>query len=632
MTAAATSSDGSAPVLRIALVNMPWAPVNLPSIALTQLRSVVTERFSDRVEVDIHYLNHEFADFFGYEPYREVANTVAATVAGLGDWLFRSEAFPEEPDNTAAYTRRYLRHLPLDRKTIEHLVAARERIGPFLDELIDSYRLDQYDVAGLTSMFIQSVPAFSLARKLKARNPGIVTAMGGANCETSMGRVIASNVPAVDFVFSGPALESFPFFIECLTAGDKDACHRIRGVYSKEKPHSTAEIGEERDIDREVPLDYSGFLSSLQKHWTYEVVKPSLLFETSRGCWWGERSHCTFCGLNGMSMNYRAMRPDLAVSQFNTLFSHTPEISNFKSVDNILPKQYLDDVLPRLRPPRNTSIFYEVKADLSEDNLETLATAGVNEIQPGIEALATSTLKLMGKGTTSFQNIRFLKNCLRYGITPLWNLLIGFPGEMEEVYEKYVTILPSLVHLPPPSGVFPVRFDRFSPYFNEAEKFGLKLKPYDSYRMIYPFSDQELADLAYFFEDRSYGAEYISLTAKWIMPLRERVESWQAAWNNKGGPGNATLAFGDANGRRVVRDTRSGTEQIHDLGKDAIRVLDLLETPLRLPRLAERISDLPENRLKAEIAFLRERDLLFEDNGFYISLPAASVAAPRDRT
>ena len=33
--------------------------------------------------------------------------------------------------------------------------------------------------------------------------------------------------------------------------------------------------------------------------------------------------------------------------------------------------------------------------------------AMVLEVQPGIESLSTSTLKLMRKGTTAFQNIRF---------------------------------------------------------------------------------------------------------------------------------------------------------------------------------------------------------------------------------
>ena len=32
--------------------------------------------------------------------------------------------------------------------------------------------------------------------------------------------------------------------------------------------------------------------------------QPSVFVETSRGCWWGERMHCTFCGLNGATMAY----------------------------------------------------------------------------------------------------------------------------------------------------------------------------------------------------------------------------------------------------------------------------------------------------------------------------------------
>ena len=60
----------------------------------------------------------------------------------------------------------------------------------------------------------------------------------------------------------------------------------------------------------------------------------------------------------------------------------------------------------------------------------------------------------MRKGTTAFQNIGLLKECLAHGVVPDWNLLIGFPGEPEQVFEKYVRDLPKLVHLPPPGAPF----------------------------------------------------------------------------------------------------------------------------------------------------------------------------------
>jgi hypothetical protein len=162
-------------------------------------------------------------------------------------------------------------------------------------------------------------------------------------------------------------------------------------------------------------------------------------------------------------MSYRSMKPELAFKVLDSLFKYAGRCTHLQSVDNILPKSYLTDVLPFVDTPPTMELFYEVKADLSEEDFRVLAKARVLSIQPGIEALNTSTLKWMRKGTSVFQNLQFLINSVRYGIYPAWNLLIGFPGEELEVYEKYLEDMPLLYHLTPPGGVHPVRFDRFSP-------------------------------------------------------------------------------------------------------------------------------------------------------------------------
>ena len=154
-------------------------------------------------------------------------------------------------------------------------------------------------------------------------------------------------------------------------------------------------------------------------------------------------------------MGYRAMKPLVAIQLFKVLFKYSGIVAQLQAVDNILPKSYLAEVLPFLDTPSNMDIFYEVKADLSDENVETLARARVKSIQPGIEALATSTLKLMKKGTTAFQNIKLLKSCALHGVVPAWNLLVGFPGETKDVYRRYVDVIPLLTHLHPPSGSFP---------------------------------------------------------------------------------------------------------------------------------------------------------------------------------
>ena len=90
---------------QISLINMPFANLNLPSIALTQLRSVVEAQYGDRVRVRVLYLNQELANYFGLDLYKQLSGELYSS--GLGDWLFRSIAFPDEPDNTQAYFARY---------------------------------------------------------------------------------------------------------------------------------------------------------------------------------------------------------------------------------------------------------------------------------------------------------------------------------------------------------------------------------------------------------------------------------------------------------------------------------------------------------------------------------------------
>lgn len=612
---------------KVSLINMPFASLSLPSIALTQLRSVVGDLLGDRVRVRILYLNHDCAEYFGRDLYELVAETLEASNSGLGDWLFRQVAFPELADNSQLYFQRYFPALDEAGEVLRGRALAR-RLGleRFLDRLLTRYRLDREDLVGFTSMFAQNVASFALARRLKEKRPGIVTVMGGANCEAPMGLEIARHVDAVDFVFSGPALVSFPQLLGSLLAGDGDGAHRIRGVFSQHNADSEhlqgiGAIGAERAIEAPVTLDYDDFLDQLEHRYPDGEIDPGLPFETSRGCWWGERAHCTFCGLNGSTMAYRSLPPQRALELLEGLFRrYGDRCRRFESVDNIMPREYLESLFPHLRPPAGAHLFYEVKADLKDRELEVLSRAGVTRLQPGIEALATSTLRLMRKGTTSFQNLGFLKGCVRYRIEPAWNLLIGFPGEDAAVYRKYLEDLPRLTHLPPPSGAFPVRFDRFSPYFTRAAEYGLDLAPFAFYRAIYPFSDETLASLAYYFEDRNYDAPYLTNLAGWQRRLAAAVERWKKRWAGTDGGLRAELVAAPGDGGTVVRDTRSGRLVEHRTGDLGTALLDQLHRRAATPAAAARRLAADEAQVAAEIARLSSLELLFEEDGRYLSL------------
>jgi ribosomal peptide maturation radical SAM protein 1 len=361
---------------RVTLLNMPFAALTAPSLALTQLKARIEAQFEGRVRVRVLYLNHDFAHYLGLPSYRYLADSLEANMCGLGDWFFRDSAFPDVPNNTEEYWQRFFPQRD-DKFELRRQLLLKKRQGleSLLSRLIAKYELSTDDLMGFTSMFAQNVACFALAKRLKERRPEIVTVMGGANCEAAMGQEVVRQINQIDFVFSGPALVSFPQFVGYQLNREEALCHDIRGVFSKQNvrlcPVGGANaIGEELNIDTEVQLDYEPFLAALDQNFPAADVGPTLQFETSRGCWWGERAHCTFCGLNGTTMAYRAMRSEKAIEQFKRLFSYWPRCSRFESVDNIMPKQYLADVFPYLDPPPQSTIFYEVKADLRADELK----------------------------------------------------------------------------------------------------------------------------------------------------------------------------------------------------------------------------------------------------------------------
>jgi ribosomal peptide maturation radical SAM protein 1 len=612
---------------------MPFANVQLPSIAITQLQTVIKDRFPGEADVRLFYFNHEVATYLDPLVYDFITNNGASNNSGFGDWFFRQEAFPQLEDNTAAFFARYGSLFGSENTEFYYSILQdkRDGLGYFLDQLVRDHDLAEYNIVGFTSMFMQTVPSIALARKIKAYNEKVLVVMGGANCESPMGEEIVRNVDVVDYVFSGIALRSLPMFVESVLNGRSEMRENINGVFSKGNTRALLRTaGDELPLDESVSLDYDSFLESYREHLQDMGKKPYLALQTSRGCWWGAKAHCTFCGLNGNTMAYRAMKTETAIKLFNGMFGrYASQVDHFFCVDNIIPKEYITDVFPRLDVPENVSMFYEVRADLTPADMTILVKAGILEVQPGIESLATSTLKLMKKGASAFNNIRFLKNTVVHGIKPVWNLLVGFPGEDEDVYRRYVRDIHKLHHLPPPLGVFPVRFDRYSPYFNKAVEYGLKLEPLDYYSLIYPFAREALREMAYYFGDTNYEAEYIAVTGYWLSDMVAAVKKWKLRWEGADGLLLPELYLERVGDEMVVYDSRSGQLQEYVLSKTQGLILCNLNHHKNRVAVMGELGLASDNNAVKDLEWLYESGLVFEENGTFMSLVMDSRPVPR---
>jgi len=257
-----------------------------------------------------------------------------------------------------------------------------------------------------------------------------------------------------------------------------------------------------------------------------------LPIETARGCWWGTRHHCTFCGLNGTTMRFRSKSPERVLGELAEQARRYRSF-HFEAVDNILDTAYLRKLFPVLAENETGyEFFYEVKASLSREQLKLMARAGVTHIQPGIESLSSNVLRLMRKGGSAIQNVNLLRWAQYYGIHVAWNLLWGFPGETAQDYADQAAVIPHLRHLRPPGTAARIWLERFSPIFTEPDTFGLRRRtPERSYRYVYPDS-VDLDRVAYFFDYELDG----ELPDGTYAALRRAADDWSSAWQQGSPP------------------------------------------------------------------------------------------------
>lgn len=515
---------------QVVLVSMPWAFLEMPSIALGILSSVLR---GAGIDPRVRSFNLMFLELLnrhasmGSEPlslrdYQDIAN--ASSGSGFGDWLFAVPPFREPaPEEDARYLARLEREKLLPQRLLARARWLREQVPAFIDACVEELLRDEPVMVGFTTTFNQNVPSLLLAKRLKERAPQVRIVFGGANCDGPMGRALLEGFEQVDVVVQGEAEGVIVELVRELLAGGKVTARP--GVLVRGAERVEGEAGRVRMDDVPTP-DYGFYFEELERMGFREELMATvkLPVETARGCWWGQKQHCTFCGLNGSSMVFRSKSVEHALRDFETLSARHRWL-DFVAVDNIIDLAYLRELMPRLEERgMDFRIFYETKANLTRKQVRDMRAAGIHRIQPGIESLSTPILKLMRKGVTAWQNVRLLKWCAQYGIGVSWNILYGFPQEPAGEYARMAAALPALTHLEPPN-LSRLHVERFSPYHQRPGELGLRLDgPLFHYGHVYPLERRLLDQLAYDFEysylDGRDPEDYMG-------ELRRAVQRWR---------------------------------------------------------------------------------------------------------
>ena len=633
-------SDATAPVC--CLVNMPSAAPERPSIALGMLQAILT---GAGVPTRTLHANLWFLDFIGLSELKLLDSF--RTEEAVVDWCFGAAAFPDfAPDHELFLRRLVERNVRSSEASVppqmrERLLAVRTQTPAFIDWVASRVLALRPRIVGCTSTFQQHVASLALLRRVKQLAPEIVTVIGGANCESVMGLTTHREFPWIDYVVSGEADEFIvPLFrlmlqhgagilADALPFGVFAPCHRTLGYPRTDKgdgvPRAlTADI-------RDLPLpDYADYFADVGKSTYARAISAGLPMEFSRGCWWGERSHCTFCGLNGGSMSFRAKPAADVADAMRTMVARYGS-RRIEVVDNIMDLSYFSTVLPDLAERQEgLSVFFETKSNLKRHQVALLAAAGVRWIQPGIESLHSGVLSLMRKGVSAWTNIQLLKWARHYGVRVSWSIICNFPGEDDAWYTDMAEFIPALAHLQPGPAVT-LRFDRYSPYFTDPNRWGLKLQPSELYCFAYPLPPDVLADQVYFFEDVPAPDECRQLNGPEGRPgltaVRLAMRAWVRAWRQDAIPALLLQEEGDI---LIVTDTRPcATEPSLSLGGAARAALLAAEEAPPETRLRETLrAAMSETELDAALRFLLDRRLVLRLDGRIIGLPIRPPVRP----
>jgi ribosomal peptide maturation radical SAM protein 1 len=596
---------------RILLGYLPFGQIDRPYLGIGLLKAALTQT---GIDCDVQYFALDFVRKLGIESYQPFLSNPSVYTILLGEWFFApARDGYDHVQQTCRdpylgwVDRRYSKGLKHDQLRVCQL--ARQHSEAFLVECLEKVDWGAYDIAGFSVGIEQLNASLALAKRLKQRYPHVSVLFGGQECYPPKGAELLRNFPFVDYVCLGEGEAFLPEFVKRVR--NETALDDLPGLAYRHDGEVVANPAEHiPDLNKLAAPDYDAFIEQYQtasgRKW-----RGMLYFESSRGCSWGTKRKCAFCGINPTP--YRQKSAHQLTSEIDHLAQrYEPEV--LQATDSLAPPD-LEELLIGLenrQPP--LKLAYCLRADVKKKTLKRLKQEGLNYVNVGIESLSTPILRLMRKGTTALANMQVMKWCRELGIALTWGVMYGIPGEDPAEYERMARLLPLLAHLAPPFSTSRVNLFRESPYFKNPGDFGIaNVRPAEPYRYLLPeFTEQSLWNLAYFFDyDFIDGRD----PRVYFTPVQLALDGWI-----KAAPSSILAYVDDGESLRVL-DTRPAAKQESFTFTDLERELYLAcDEVMSQRRICQQFAASTPNEILDVLDRLVEDNLMVSDGQNYLSL------------
>lgn len=606
----------------IVLVSTPWPLYSRPSIQLGALKAYLKSRFPE-LQIKALHLYLKVAERIGYKLYHEISERTWPAES-----IYAALLFPEQINEIKkvfyreAKNNRRLRKTDFDALTTLIKVAS--------DTMIKAIDWDKFGLAGFSICLCQLTSSLYFIKKIKESFPNLRIVAGGSIFTGDTIFQLLKTFSEIDHVVSGEGELPMAGLIRYLMKSDSHTkTPSIPGLVSRNGSNIIGDIpfNQIKDLTS-LPLpDYDDYFDLLKTFSPGKTFFPTLCVEISRGCWWKspkkskqskKQRGCAFCNLNLQWNGYRKKGVRQVVSEIDYLTKRHRTLS-IAFMDNLIPLREGKEIFLRVHKlGKDLRLFAEIRATTSYEVLKAMRSAGVEEVQIGIEALSTRLLKKFNKGTTCIQNLEVMKNCEELGIADISNLILCFPGsDITDVKET----LRSLDFAFP---FRPLRIVSFwlglgSPVCDNRRAFGLTaVFNHPNYAALFPPDVfQSISFMIQSFRgDRGYQK-------KLWQPVKKKVKAWKKAYaklhsNLSYSP---ILSFRDGGDFLIIRQKRLDADPLTHRVNGIYRDIYLFcRTNRSLKRIIGNFPQIAEDRITKFLKMMKGKKLIYEENSRYLSL------------
>lgn len=400
-------------------------------------------------------------------------------------------------------------------------------------EVLDQIRGEAWDIIGMGSLVTTYVWQKQMFGLLRKEFPDTLLIAGGG-LATSLKRHLMEWVPEIDILCVGEGERTMG---QILANFDRRSWENVKGIYYRENgeihettPQRLLSVEELSQLPFPkydlLPLDevyfkHSGIPLSPESM----VAKRRLSIEASRGC----PFTCSFCidlpsGTSrtrfrvprGKSLaKIRYYDPKWVVSLMKHLrFKYAIDFLTFADENFTASKKNVMELCDSMEkegftdldPPLHWGSTAHVST-LDTEMLKRLKEVGCSYLDLGVESMNADILsKAIGKGSTPARNEWAINECLRAGIYPIANFMIGFPEEtVQSMYDnvkfwikRRIDVGPFFATPYPETELFEKNRDKILAKFGSLENFVIKCEEDPSIEFVVNltrYSDDELLKL-----------------------------------------------------------------------------------------------------------------------------------------